>query len=86
MATTGTLYLYETSSGEQYAEVEQDGLDVYFPSEVRGWSDVLDCRIPPYDGKSIEENCEYAIHVRKFYILVTEAQVEQSTPPKEVAD
>lgn len=86
MASDGKLYLYETSTAAKFAEVESQGLDVFFPDEVRGWADVLDCRIAPYDGKSIEENCEYAIHVRKFYILVTEQQVEQSTPPKEVAD
>ena len=86
MATDAKLYLYETDTCAQYAEVEQEGLDVFFPPEVGGWSDVLDCRIAPYTEQSLEENCHYASHVRKFYILVTHEQVEQSTPPKDVPE
>lgn len=81
MAGSGKLYLYETESCTRFAEVESEGLDVFFPSAVNGWTDVLDCRISPYDSQSLEENCDYAQHVRKFYILVTESQVAQSTPP-----
>jgi hypothetical protein len=81
MAGSGKLYLYETESCTRFAEVESQGLDVFFPHSVHGWSEVLDCRIAPYDSQSLEENCEYAEHVRKLYILVTESQVAQSTPP-----
>lgn len=85
MAHAGTLYLYETSSVAQAFSVEQDGLDVLFPRGI-GWTDVLDCRIAPYTGQSIEANCDFAIHVRKRYILVTGEQVANSTPPTADAD
>lgn len=79
MSTAATkLYLYETRTCRQFAEVEADGLDVFFPQSVRGWPDVLDCRIAPYDDRTLEENCEYAAHVRKFYILIREDQLPQT--------
>ena len=80
MAQAGPLYLYDTSTLAQTHEVEQEGLDVLFPEGI-GWTEVLDCRIAPYDSRSIELNCEYAMGVRKLFILVTESQVAQSTPP-----
>lgn len=86
MAHDRKLYLYETETCSQSGEAEQEGLDVFFPPHVDGWPDVLDCRIPPYTERSLEENCEYASHVRKYYILVTEAQVKKSTPPTEATE
>lgn len=80
MPQSDKLYLYDTASRRQADEARQDGLDVHFPAGV-GWTDVLDCRTPPYDARSIDVNCEYASHVRKVYILVTEDHVVQSTPP-----
>lgn len=80
MASSGKLYLYDTTTGAQFGTADQDGLDVFFPVGVRGWADVLDCRISPYTEQSLEENCEYAVGVRKFFILVTEQQVEASRP------
>lgn len=80
------LFLYSTADGSRHAEVQAAGLDVYFPPDVRGWSDVLDCRIPPYDSQSIEKNCEFATHVRKYYILVTDKQVALQTPPTAESD
>jgi len=74
------LYLFDTTTDEQIAEVESEGLDVFFPSGI-GWTQVLDCRIPPYTEKSIEENCHIAEHVRKEYILVTDDQIRDETPP-----
>lgn len=53
-----------------------DGLDVYFPDGVDGWTDVLDCRVEPYTEKSIRENSTFAHHVHKKYILVSAAQAE----------
>lgn len=84
MAHAGKLYLYDTKSGAQTHSPSQEGLDVMFPDGI-GWTEVLDCRIAPYESKSIEANCEYAQGVRKYYILVTEAQVAKSTPPTEDA-
>lgn len=84
MAKNGKLLLFETQTCEKFAEVESEGLDVFFPTAVRGWSDVLDCRIAPYDARSIEENCEFALGCRKFYILVHASQVtETPTASKE---
>lgn len=75
------LYLYDTSTGERFAEVDHDGLDIYFPEDVHGWSDVLDCRPEPYADQSIEDNCHFAEHVHKKFILVSEAQIARQTPP-----
>ncbi len=79
-ASDAKLFLYDTATVSQFAEVESEGLDVFFPESVRGWSDVLDCRIPPYTERTLEELCEYAFEVRKFYVLVTEDQVTSSAP------
>lgn len=80
MAQSGQLYLYDTATVSQAHKAEQTGLDVFFPPGI-GWTEVLDCRIAPYTGKSIEENCAFASHVRKSYILVTEDQVATTTLP-----
>lgn len=81
MATSGSkLYLYDTAAVARTHTVTQEGLDVFFPPGI-SWTEVLDCRIHPYTGKSLEENCDYATHVRKLFILVTEDQVAKSTPP-----
>lgn len=80
MSHAQQLYLFETQRCTQVGEVEVDGLDVYFPPEVRGWAEVLDCRIPPYTDQTLEENCEYALGVRKFYILVSDAQLPATAP------
>lgn len=80
MAQAGKLYLYDTQTLQQTHAVDQEGLDVFFPHGI-GWTEVLDCRIAPYDAQSLEVNCDYAAHVRKLFILVTDAQVAQSTPP-----
>jgi hypothetical protein len=80
MSEPGTFHLYESESQQQVAEVESEGLDLFFPDFVDGWTDVLDCRITPYTSNSIEENCHIAEHVRKPYILVTHAQSEADRP------
>lgn len=80
MSETGTFFLYDSETHERVAEVEAEGLDLFFPPEVDGWTDVLDCRIEPYTSKTIEENCHTAEHVRKLYILVSPNQVEAEKP------
>lgn len=81
MNKSGELYLYDTATASQSHQVEQRGLDVFFPHGI-SWSEVLDCRITPYTEKSLEENCEYASQVRKSFILVTEDQVASATLPQ----
>ena len=75
-ANNERLFLFDVSTHEQVAEIEYDNLDVYFPAGVHGWSDVLDCRPEPYDAKSVDENCEFAHHVAKKYILVPESSLD----------
>lgn len=77
------FFLFDSTSVEEIAEVTSSGLDVYFPEGI-GWPEVLDCRIPPYTEKSIEENCHFADHVRKPYILVTADQRRDETRPSDV--
>ena len=80
---SSTLYLYDVETQERFGTAEVIGSDVYFPDGVRGWSDVLDCRHPPYTEKSIAENCHFAEHVHKMYIVVTPEQLAEQTPPTE---
>ena len=68
--SSNSCSLYNSETQERLNDVIVDGLDVIFPDFVHGWSDVLDCRIPPYTGLTVEENCNFAIGVRKYYILV----------------
>ena len=80
-----SLYLYDAKTGEQMTTIERSGLDVFFPPEVAGWTDVLDCREEPYTEQSIADNCSYALRVHKKYILVAESQIAQETPQLEEA-
>lgn len=80
MSESGTFYLYESETHSRVAEVESEGLDLFFPEFVDGWTDVLDCRIEPYTSNTIEENCHIAEHVRKPYILVSPNQAEAEEP------
>jgi hypothetical protein len=73
------LYLYRTDTLERTDEVVVEGLDVFFPPYVRGWSDVLDCRPSPYAERSIEHNCKFAAGVHKRFILVSASQIHE--PP-----
>ncbi|MEM1350684.1 MAG: hypothetical protein AAGI01_19130 [Myxococcota bacterium] len=77
---SGSLFLFRTSDRTPFAQVQADRLDVYFPDEVQGWSDVLDCRVEPYTEHSIEENCHFAEHVHKKFILVSQAQIDDDEP------
>lgn len=75
------LHLFDTETFEKVATVQTQGLDVIFPEFVRGWSDVLDSRIAPYTEQSIEEICNFAHHVHKKFILVTDAQASKNKLP-----
>ncbi len=79
------LYLYHAETGQEAGEAEKSGLDVFFPSNIAGWTDVLDCREEPYTEQSLAENCAYAQRVHKKYILVNESQIAQETPPLDEA-
>jgi hypothetical protein len=72
-----TLYLVDSDTKSLHGEARRDGQDVVFPEDINGWTDVMDCRGEPYAEKSVEENCELAHHVRKFYILITPEQWEE---------
>ncbi len=76
------LFIYKVQAGAaptEFAAVEAEGLDVYFPAGVFGWSDVLDCRPEPYKDMSLEENGDFAHHVAKKYILVASSQLSNSS-------
>lgn len=78
-----TLHLFDAHTTEDLGQVESTGLDVYFPPQVGGWADVLDCREKPYTEQSIAENCSFALHVHKKYILVEASQIAQENPSLE---
>jgi len=69
MSPNTLLELFETTNYGSVARVRATGLDVAFPDGIT-WSEVLDCRIEPFSSKSVEENCMFAHHVHKFYILM----------------
>mgnify|MGYP006279624879 CR=1 FL=1 len=70
------LIIIDTDTHREVGEAFADGQDVSFPPFVAGWTDVLDCRHPPYTDKTIDENCELAHHVRKPLILVEPSQLQ----------
>lgn len=74
------LYLYSADECIRFGEVQGRGGDVEFPTSVRAWTDVLDCRVEPYTEHSLAENCEIAHHVRKRFILVSEEQLSKENP------
>lgn len=83
MSSSNTpLYLYtaisehDSDTPEKFGEAEVEGLDVYFPDGVDGWTDVLDCRVEPYTEKTLLENSIFAYHVHKKFILVAASQAE----------
>lgn len=80
---THALHLFDARTTEEVGVVESTGLDVYFPPQVGGWSDVLDCREGAYLERSIAENCAFALHVHKKYILVEAGQIAQENPSLE---
>lgn len=70
------LVIIDTEDHARAGEARTSGQDVEFPDFVDGWTDVMDCRHPPYTEQSIDENCEIAHHVRKPYILVAPSRLE----------
>ena len=72
------LSVYDTHSKERAGSAHASGLDVSFPDGVRGWPDVLDCRVEPYRSRSIDENCAFATHVHKPFILIDESALESA--------
>lgn len=76
-------FLFDVYTEERSYEVEVDNLDVYFPDVVAGWSDVLDCRPEPYSGQSIHDNCHFAQHVHKKFILVSQSQIDHEALPSD---
>lgn len=71
------LFVVDVHAPHPSTEVRAEGLDVYFPAFVRGWSDVLDARIAPYTSQKIEDICHFAAHVHKKYILVAASQLKK---------
>lgn len=70
---SATYTLYQVNKDGSFAEFGTATVhnhDVFFPDGVRGWSDVLDCRTEPYKDKPVEENCDFAAHVHKKFILM----------------
>lgn len=78
-----SLYIYNARTAQQSGTAQSTGLDVFFPPSIAGWTDVLDCREEPYTERSIAENCAFALHVNKKFILVAESQIKQENPSLE---
>lgn len=79
MANT-TFYLFKAEDASRAGHANGHAGDVDFPTSVGGWTEVLDCRHTPYTEQTIAENCEFALGVRKVYILVNEAQLSKEHP------
>ena len=70
MSSENDLILVSTDSMETLSAVEADGLDVFLPEYTKGWSLVLDCRIPPYNTQDLQSLCKFAQGVRKDFLLM----------------
>lgn len=73
----GTLRVYDTHNQLVGEAEETPSKDIVFPREDIRWTWVLDARHPPYDSMDRAELIHRAEHVRKLYVLVSEA------PPQE---
>ena len=73
------LFLIHVEHGARLGPVKASRGDVEFPAEVRGWSEVLDCRVRPYTDKSLDELLHFGNHVHKVYLLVYEGQLLSET-------
>ncbi len=75
MADGEGLFVVKVADGEATGPLRGTRGDIEFPSEVRGWSDVLDCRLHPYNHKDIAALRHYGEHVNKLYLLVPESVI-----------
>ena len=64
------LFVVRVEDGQTQGPLEGERGDVDFPKEVRGWSDVLDCRLHPYSEKDLAALRHYGTHVNKRFLLV----------------
>jgi len=80
MTEVSRQFLIHTEEGTQIGPLSGSKGDMEFPEEVRGWSDVLDCRHTPYTEKTLAELRHFAHHVNKTYILVPEAILTSDEP------
>jgi hypothetical protein len=76
MSGTERQFLIHVEEGTEIGPLKGSKGDMEFPIEVRGWSDVLDCRHTPYTEKTLTELRYFAHHVNKSYILVPESTIE----------
>lgn len=74
------LYIYDAHTCTQIGPVQTSGLDVFFPPHIHGWTDALDCREGTYLERTLEENCAFALRVRKNVIVVSQSQIAQEAP------
>lgn len=75
------LAVIATEDCERAGFASEGERDVDFPTFIDGWTDILDCRHPPYSDQSLETNCEFAEHVRKPYLLVPAERLEEDEAP-----
>ena len=75
MSESGRMFLINRKSGERFGPLAGEKGDVQFPSQVRGWGDVLDCRHVPYTEKSIDELKHFAEHIHKDFFLIDDHHI-----------
>jgi hypothetical protein len=76
MADSESVFVVKVADGEATGPLAGTRGDIEFPAEVRGWSDVLDCRLHPYCDKDIAALRHHGVHVGKLYLLVPEEVIE----------
>ena len=69
-----TFFLVDVKTGTRRPVIER-GMDITFPDDVHGWTEILDCRHPPYDSMTLDTLLERAHGVHKHYVLVSEDQL-----------
>lgn len=72
------LFVVKVSDGATTGPLAGSRGDVQFPEEVRGWSDVLDCRLHPFAEKDLPQLRHFGAHVNKRYLLVSETVIRRA--------
>lgn len=72
MHNDNAIHRVYTTEGKPLGELTfDDGYEVW-PAGVHGWTHALDCRIEPYNERSLEENLDFAKSVHKQVVVVLE--------------
>jgi hypothetical protein len=76
MKLDGSRFLIYDVDGVLKGELTVQDQKEAWPVGIQGWKHTLDCAVPPYLGRPIEENLKFAARVNKKYVIVLPEGVE----------